>query len=229
MVSEMAAMIRRYSKPLTAAGLAAALKGEERASEGLSTAIPLDAVTTAIEGLGDIEGSEIDGKLVEPLHRAMSVLTLREAADMRVWHWLTVQFQAVVWKRWPRYHEQWKETGELTGEAVSRFLGRSSLNGVSRNTLARLWWTAEQMSDGGDYSPARDAVENQDRFQAIFERRFGLYPPAARACLESFRNLSEGETRSAARWFQQCLTTTVLEHLSEAEIAALLEERPATA
>lgn len=224
----MAALIRRYSKPLTAAGLAAALKGDEQPSEALSTTIPLNSVTTAIESVGDVRGSEIDGRLIAPLHRGMSALTLREAADMRVWQWLTVKFQAVVWRRWPKYHEQWEETGELTGEAVSRFLGRSSLNGVSRNTLARLWWTAEQMSDGDDYSLARDAVENQDRFQAIFERRFGLYTPAARACLESFRNLSEGETRSAARWLQQCLTTTVLEHLSEAEIAALLEERPAT-
>jgi hypothetical protein len=225
MVSEMPESIRRYSKPLTAPGLAAALRGEEQPAEALPTAIPLDGVAAAIESIGDCAGSEIDGRLVEPLHRAIP-LTRREAADMRVWHWLTVRFQGFVWQRWPSYHRQWEETGELTGEAVSRFLGRSSLNGISRNTLARLWWTGEQMRDGDSYSLARDAIDNQDRFQAIFERRYGLYPPAARACLASFRGLSEGEVRDAARWLQQCLSTTVLEHLSEAEISALLEERP---
>jgi uncharacterized protein DUF6339 len=222
----MPEFVRRYSKPLTAAGLAAALKGDQQPAEDLATPVPLDTVAAAIESVGDSKGSEIDAKLIEPLHRAIP-LTLREAADMRVWHWITVRFQGIVWQRWPKYHQQWQETGELTGEAVSRFLGRSSLNGVSRNTLARLWWTAEQMSEGDDYSLARDAVKSQDRFQAIFERRFGLYPPAARACLESFRNLSESEVRDAARWLQQCLSTTVLEHLSEAEIGALIEERPA--
>ncbi|HEX6780867.1 MAG TPA: DUF6339 family protein [Solirubrobacterales bacterium] len=222
----MPELIRRYSKPLSAAGLTAALKGDEQPAEALATSVPLDDVSAAIESVGECAGSEIDGKLVEPLHRAIP-LTLREAADMRVWHWLTVRFQGTVWQRWPSYHKQWQETEELTGEAVSRFLGRSSLNGVSRNTLARLWWAGEQMSDGDDYSLARDAIDNQDRFQAIFERRYGLYPPAAKACLKSFRGLSEGEVRDAARWLQQCLSTTVLEHLSEVEISALLEERPA--
>jgi hypothetical protein len=221
----MPELVRRYTKPLTSAGLAAALRGEEQPTETLATAIPLDAVAAAIGGVADCEGSEIDGRLIGPLHQAIP-LTLREAADMRVWHWLTVRFQNIVWQRWPSYHRQWQETEELTGEAVSRFLGRSSLNGVSRNTLARLWWAAEQMSEGDDYSLARAAVENQDRFQAIFERRYGLYRPAARACLKGFQGLSEGEVRDAARWLQQCLSTTVLEHLSEAEIGALLEERP---
>lgn len=221
----MAELVRRYTKPLTAAGLVAALKNEEQPAEALPTAIPLDAVAAAFESVGDIEGSEIDGKLIEPLHRAMP-LTRREAADMRVWHWLNIRFRELLWQRWPKYHGQWKATGELTGEAVARFLGRNSLNGISRNTLARLWWAAEQMRDGEDYSPAREVIKNQDRFQAIFERRYGLYPPAARACLESFQGLSEDEVRNAARWLQQCLSTTVLEHLSEAEIGVLLEERP---
>lgn len=221
----MPEFVRRYSKPLTPAGLAAALKGEQQPAEDLATSVPLDAVAAAIESVGNCKGSEIDAKLIEPLHRALP-LTPREAADMRVWHWLTVRFQGLVWQRWPKYHQQWQQNEELTGEAVSRFLGRSSLNGVSRNTLARLWWAAEQMSEGDDYALARDAVDNQDRFQAIFERRFGLYLPAARACLECFHDLGESEVRDAARWLQQCLSTTVLEHLSEAEIGALLDERP---
>jgi hypothetical protein len=222
----MAESIRQYSKPLSATGLTAALRGETQASETLDTVISMDAVAEAIGAVEGLSGSEIDRCLIEPLHRAMSTLTIREAADMRLWHWLTVHFQELVWRRWASYRKQWEETGELTGEATARFLGRSSLNGVSRNTLARLWWTAEQLSENGNYSLARQAVSNQDQFQAIFERRFGLYPPAARACLASFENLGERETREAARWLQQCLSTTVLEHLSQADVAALLEERP---
>jgi hypothetical protein len=225
----MADVVRQFSKPMSAAGLASALRGESQPSEPLVTVIPLTAVANAIAATDGFSGPAIDGVLIEPLHRAMSGLTVREAADMRVWHWLTLHFRELIWRRWRDYLKQWEESEELSGEAVARFLGRNSLNGVSRNTFARLWWTAQQLQDDGDYTLARRAIENQDRFQAIFERRFGLYLPAAKACIECFSHLGEQETRDAARWLQQCLSTTVLERLSEEDIAKLLSERPTLA
>jgi hypothetical protein len=222
----MADVVRQFAKPLTSTGLASALRGESHPSESLVTVVPLAAVADAIATTDGLSGSAIDGVLIEPLHRAMSTLTVREAADMRVWHWLTLHFRDLVWRRWRDYLKQWEESEELNGEAAARFLGRTSLNGVSRNTLARLWWTAQQLQDDGDYTLARRAIEKQDRFQAIFERRFGLYLPAARACIECFSELGEQETRDAARWLQQCLSTTVLERLSQEDVASLLAERP---
>ena len=93
---------------------------------------------------------------------------------------------------------------------------------MSRNTFARLWWTAEQL--GGDYDLARLALSRQDMFQAIFERIFGLYQPAARAALSRFPPASEDAVRTAARWLNYVGSTTVLELLNEAEIGLILDE-----
>ena len=110
---------------------------------------------------------------------------------------------------------------------MERFLGAGTLRGTSRNALARLWWCAESLSSGQDgYRLARQALARQDLFQAIFERQFGLYPPAVRACLRRFGNsgVSEREWRDGTRRLNHYLTTIVLEALSEDEILELLSE-----
>jgi hypothetical protein len=67
-----------------------------------------------------------------------------------------------------------------------------------------------------------EALANQDFFQAIFERKFGLYPPAARACLDVLRDASEDERREATKRLNHYLTTIVLENLTEGDIRELL-------
>ena len=220
------ASVRRYREPLSARRLAEALTGVEPPTERLDTDVAMEPLRRAIESLpASASGSAIDGALVEPVHAALQNLTRAEAADMRVWHWLcSAQFPSLVWRRWraagtPEEHEL---AGALTDSMARRFIGTSSLAGVSRNTLARLWWTAEHLE--GDYELARRALSRQDMFQAIFERLFGLHPPAARAAIEAFDGKSEDEVRRAARWLNYAGATAVLEALTESDIRAILDE-----
>jgi hypothetical protein len=220
------ANVRRFREPLTQSGLLEVLRGEQRATERLDSDVSLEPLDDAIASLAsNAAGSSIDGALVEPVHQALGSLTRAEAADMRVWHWLcAVQFPSLVWRRWrqagpPEDHEL---DGALTDSMARRFLGTSSLAGVSRNTLARLWWTAENLE--GDYHLARQALSRQDMFQAIFERLFGLHPAAAKAAIAAFDGRSEDEVRRAARWLNYAGATAVLEALSEADIRAILDE-----
>ncbi len=217
------ANVVRYSKSLGPDHLEDVLGGGLWPTEPLTSAIPLEVVRVAVDGVpSEVTGAAIDAQLLEPLHQALP-LTRREAADPRVWQWLCVtSFPDLVWRRWAGEvppPEMLKDS--LLPKYHPRFLARPSLNGISRNTLARLWWTAEQL---GDYDLARRALSSQDMFQNIFERFFGIYPAAARACLDRFDGRSEAEIRSASKWLQQCASTTMLEGLSEGEVAVILDE-----
>lgn len=224
--------LRRFVKPLTLDRLEDVLGGIRLPTEAMPAPIELDpvrnAVSNALTGFDPGQQSALDTALVEPLHRSLASLTHRGAADMRVWHWLcAVEFPELVWKRWNRTgavpaSEEIPAT--LTHAMGTRFMGGSSLNGVSRNSLARLWWTAETLREGEDYDLARLALARQDRFQAIFERFFGLRPVVAKACLRRLAEESEDNTRKATKWLQQAASTTVIEYLDEPAITTILEE-----
>jgi Family of unknown function (DUF6339) len=178
---------------------------------------------------GRIDLASLDGHLAEPLHQAMPELPHRLATDMRFWHWLCIAgLPDVVWCRWyGRVPDSPADVLAGNPSMVERFLGAGTLRGTSRNALARLWWCAESLCSGQNgYGLARQALARQDLFQAIFERQFGLYPPAARACLRRFGNsgVSEREWRDGTRRLNHYLTTIVLEALSEDEIMGLLSE-----
>lgn len=214
--------VNRYAKTLDFDHLEEVLAGSRWPSEPLPNEIPLEPVREAVSSVNSHSGSALDAPLIEPLHRALP-LTRRQAADPNLWQWLCVsEFPDLVWRRWGAgapLPEMLRDA--LTSSMGPRFLARASLNGISRNTLARLWWTAEELQD---YDLARHALSSQDMFQNIFERFFGLYPDAAKACLDRFEGRSEGEIRSASRWLQQCASTTLLEGLTEQEVAAILDE-----
>jgi hypothetical protein len=219
------ANVQRFAKDLTSEHLEDVLGGGRWPTEQLPSVVQLEPVETAVASVGSqITGSAIDRALVEPLHQALSGLSRREAADPKVWQWLCViKFPDLVWRRWvgqAPLPEMLREA--LIPARYERFLCRPTLRGISRNTMSRLWWTAEQL--GGDYELARQALSNQDMFQNTFERFFGMYPPAARACLDRFKGRSEGEIRAAAKWLQQCASTTTLEALDQDAVAAILDE-----
>ena len=140
------------------------------------------------------ERAVLDGALVEPLHRTLAHLTPRQASDMGFWQWLCIAgLPEVVSWRWYGAAKVPREALEQRS-LVERFLGASTLRGVSRNALARLWWCAESLHTGAEgYHLARLVLAKQDLFQAVFERDFGLYPPAARACVRYFVDGSEEE------------------------------------
>ena len=221
----MAALLR-VRDALSPSRLPEVLRGEAPATERLASEIALEPLREAIGSLaGDVAGSAIDGALVQPVHEALLGLKRADAADMRVWHWLcAVEFSDLVWRRWrgtaaPQEHEL---DVALTDSLVRRFLGAPTLAGVSRNTLARLWWTAEHL--GGDYELARRALKRQDMHQAIFDRLFGLHPPAVRAAIRAFDGRSEDEIRRAAKWLNYAGATAVLEAMTQEDIEAIIDQ-----
>lgn len=221
----MTVLVQRFSQALNAHQLPRAIEAGGFRTEELPSKIPLNDLRDRIDAVLNrrLEGSGLDRELVEPVHASLKNLSRREAADMRVWHWLCVtQFPDLVVRRWDMDGVPSTHLG-LTSSVVDRFLGKATLVGVGRNTLARLWWTAEELQD---YDMARTVLSNQEDFVAIFERRFGLYPPAARAAVAKFAlpELSDPRQREAAKWLQQTSVTTVLEALQESEVGEILEE-----
>lgn len=219
-------VVRRYADPMGPNGLIRTLRGlEHRQTEALSIEIPLEPLTHAITtASADLSGSALDSALIEPLHHALAGLSRREAADIRLWHWLCVdQFSEIVARRWSIQIGHDKVISIKPGD-IARFLGSDkSLQGMARNTLARLWWLPEVL---GDYDLARAAVKNQDRYVNIFERAFGLVVPAAKASVRRFGqpDVREDDWRSASKWLQQRVPTTIIEALDEAEITEILDQ-----
>jgi hypothetical protein len=226
-------ILRRFTRPLTLDALEDVLGGVKLPTEPVPGAIALEpvrqAVADAVAGLdAEDRSTMLDRSLVGPLHRALAGLSPRQAADMRVWHWLcSVEFPGLVWQRWGQGSGV-PEPGELsrmlTHAMGGRFTGAASLNGVSRNTLARLWWTAQTLGAQEDYDLARRALSNQDMFQNIFERFFGISPVVARACVRRLDGESPGDIRRATRWLQHCASTAVLESLDEDGVTGILDE-----
>ncbi|HZV06228.1 MAG TPA: DUF6339 family protein [Gemmataceae bacterium] len=75
-------------------------------------------------------------------------LTRREAADKRVWEYLTVvEFPHYVRWRWAKIDNPEKVVPQ------DRFLGEDS-----KNALARLWWASELTRNGSDYKRSEIAL-----------------------------------------------------------------------
>lgn len=216
--------LMRLRQGLGPQDLSEALAGKPLVADKVSPEVALGPLSESLAALSeDLRGSRLDQAMVEPVHRGLAGLTRSEAADMRTWHWVcAIAFPELVTRRWQMDATTASSPTTITDSVLSRFAGTASLVGVSRNTFARLWWTAEQL--GGDYDLARLALSRQDMFQAIFERLFGLYEPAARGALSRFPTASEDAVRTAARWLNYVGATTVLEMLSEAEVALILDE-----
>lgn len=216
--------LNRYSRPVTRSELARVLeKPDSVDTVPLERDADFTEVRRVIDGLLSQNAGDRtiwDQKLVEPLHRALRDLPIRIASDMRFWQWLCIsQFQDFVRRRWG---------GDESGKPVSRslaerFLGSPTLRGVSRNALARLWWCAHCLkTEEEGYGLAQTVLTRQDLFQAIFERRFCLYPPAAQACVRKYAQAGQDEWRRGTKFLNHYLTTIVVESLTENEIRSLL-------
>jgi uncharacterized protein DUF6339 len=218
--------IRRYVEVPNPRRLGELLSNPDRlTSEPIGIDADLDEFDRMAEqGLSGDERSKADALMAVSLHKAFNgQITLRDASDMKVWHWFAVASRpALVWRRWtgqvPLEPEQ-----ALTASLKARFLGAPTLNGVSRNTFARLWWCAETLRSGSDYSLAVTVLQKQDLFQAVFERRFGLHRPAAVSFITQFADKGEQRWRDAAKRLDYRLSTVVLETLAEKEIGELVE------
>ena len=226
--------IRRFSNPVSKDALLDYLCNPRSVmtdSEALESDIDLQEFSDSVDNLlsttpndaGNVQRAKWDQELVEPLHRAMKPLPLRDLADMRLWHWMCVgAFPQLVWRRWQGEIPNLDEFS-MPKALAERFVGTNSLHGISRNALARLFWCGASLFTTEDqYSLAKSVIERQDLFQNIFERGFSLYQPAARACVRELRDSGEKQWRIAAVNLDHQLTTTTLEALDEEYIRSML-------
>lgn len=229
----------RYTRPISPTELPALIdRPSSVAAEAINGEVDLGSFMTRLDGLLDgLDSGEIksrtalDAELVEPLHRSMAEVPTRIACDMRMWHWLCIQpsMRRFVLHRW----FDGSIEGDSGSAAAGRFLGSATLNGMSRNALARLYWCGEQLVTNGNYELAQAVISKQDFFQAIFERKLGNYPPAARACARLLQDEVEDTWREVLRRLNYELSTTVLEVTSEDDLLNLIsgfkaevEDRP---
>ncbi len=227
----MSLELERYVRPVRENELARLVADPAAIeTEPIGTVADLAEVREVFEGVlaeypqwRRAERAVLDRALAEPLHRALAHLTPRQASDMGLWHWLCIAAlpDVVSWR--------WYGAATISPEALQqrslaeRFLGAGTPRGISRNALARLWWCAESLYSADDgYHLTRQVLTRQDLFQAVFERDFGLYPPAARACVRHFEGASEEEWRRGTLRLNHYLTTIVLETLSEEDMLELL-------
>lgn len=220
--------LKRFSVPLTIRQLPAALRDSSSIeSESLGMSADFDEVQSVFETFHSEHGDEatervrarLDWELAVPLHKALTGLSRRNATDMQFWHWLCIcQFQDIVWYRWYG-HMPTDFSGVISTSLAERFAGSSTLHGISRNTFARLWWCAESLHSNEDgYDLVRIALSSQDFFQAIFERKFSLCVPVAKACLMTLEDHSEDDRREATKELNHYFTTIVAEALSEQDV-----------
>jgi hypothetical protein len=108
---------------------------------------PLRAVVGEAMKRFEFEPSKSDPWLGPRIHAALR-LTRREAADKRIWAYLTVlEFPHYV--RW-----RWSKEGQDAPVPFERFVGHESAK-----SLAKLWWVAELGRNGSDYRPAVAALK----------------------------------------------------------------------
>ncbi len=221
-------VLRRFRTPLDGARLQRILAGDAPPpTESLSQHADLDSVRRAIAGLtedpADPVSAATDAQLAPVIHRALQTVPRRTLLDMRFWQWLTAeQFAEYVLRRWAPGFDVDLDVS-LTPGQQARFLGSSSLVGMSRNALARLFWCADVLVDRhGNYELAGRMLSNQDLFAGVFERRFGLVPTVARVCAISLPDLREDDRRLALRRLNLRASTVVLEVATDDDVHRLL-------
>jgi hypothetical protein len=111
--------------------------------------------------------SELDAFLAPRVHNVLRMP--RQAAGLPgVWTWLAVgPFRRYMDHRWP------------LSEASS--LWRFTSRDVLRNGVSRLWWAAEMLRDGPDYSLVPLALRSVRRFQFVSELKYSMHRECARA------------------------------------------------
>ena len=178
----------------------------------------------------NITDSDIDGHLVEPLHRALKNLPKELLIDMRLWQWFSViRHPDLVWLRWRGSVPVDPEDGFNHGKggrkiATIRFLGGASINGHGRNTFARLFFAAERLLDKDDnYDLAKRLFTSQELHLGISDREFGLLPSVNRVLTRELADLTDLKVRSSVQKLNSLGGSYCLDLLNESELTDLLE------
>ena len=223
--------ISRYLEPLQPGQLNTAIHSSDPIETVELDMAPVDfgefnvAIDRAREsgGTNALRRGAWDRVLAEPFHRALAELSISDALDMRVWHWLCVEcFPDLVKERWAIPAWTPEEVGVPPG--YIRYLGNPTLSGFARNCLSRLWWAGQTLySEEDGYRLVNGVFDPQDLFTSVFERDLVLSSKAARACVALLQGRDGSEVKLACKRLSQWATTIQLELLDEEEIRELME------
>lgn len=213
-------ILHRLTTVPGAAERTALMRGDgEARREEVAEAIPVDPLIAAVQEFMERRASlpagkrpSTDGELSGIVH-ALLPLTVRQATDMRMWHWLTTCAL--------RSYVLWRFGNEPSEE---RWFGANSQSGIARNAIARLWWAGHVLGVDGDYSRVRALFAKQDHFVGIFERYVAIYPNVIRVLAGKVEPLLQEEARQLQKRITFLGGTTALENLSDEELNVFVEE-----
>lgn len=147
-----------------------------------------------------------DGWLAPRIHSVLR-FPRRIAAERGAWFWLATDvFRPYLEWRWPLSESQ------DTKDKWWRYNG-----GLLRNGISRLWWGAEMLRDGPDYSLVPSAFRTVRTYMFVSELRYSRYREAARAFtrvaagLEGTPGLDDAEVQQLSILFNTYLRLDVLE------------------
>lgn len=166
-------------------------------------------------------GSHLDAAMALALHPALRHLPRRLLLDPRLWHWLCLgPLRDFVTYRWAGSAPG--ETPEsIKPSTAERFTGQPSLRGFSRNALARLFFTVDVLEHP---DLVNRVFTRQDLFTGVFERRMGLHPTVARACVRTLADCGEAQHRRALLRLNEVLVTTAVELLEQPDADRLVAD-----
>ena len=193
-------------------------------------------IASGIDRSSSRKRGKIDALVVRNIHQPLAGLTRQSAATPGFWNWLACgPGREFLWMRWtelssaPSGVEEVEAEITRKGSAVDgRFrMNSSSLNGVSRHALARLWWLGETL--GADYDSCGKILANQDIFQAIYERQIGFVPGLSRDLIDVFElgsdRAPDGESfRVVMKAINQLASVTRIENLDEPALHELVDQ-----
>jgi len=161
-----------------------------------------------------------DRYLVEPTHKTLSSLPIPILTSMGLWHWLCLfELKEFVLNRWvgPNHTE------ENMLKHGNRFIGNQTLNGASRNCLARLFRIGDLLySDADGYSLCEQAFRNQTLIQGLLDCDISLNRVTSRATVKAISALPEGQIKKLLPMINTYLSSMKFVILTEDEIASLI-------
>ena len=140
---------------------------------------------TEVIGRTDVSPNKTDGEFAESLHKTLA-MSRRSAVMLPVWHYLT----CLAYPDYVRF--RWTSSGGQVSK--ERFLG-----GLKRNAFSRLWWAAEILHEGEDYSLVKACFAEQDLYETVFGRSLSKFTPAARLVVTLLKDKPRNIIRETAK------------------------------
>jgi hypothetical protein len=137
-------------------------------------------------------------------------ITRREAAEPGLWNFLAIRMAPdyVLW----RHAGRLSSAGEAGATNLKRFCGS-----FHTQAFGRLWWAAELLRNGDDYSPVELGCANQELFQTFLRSDIIHHRPAAQAVARMVSALDTREAVALSKTLNTAGSTLLYETLAPDE------------